>query len=251
MWLLIVSALIGLGSYLISFRSFLASDSAPTSPAAGPVPTRTHEPAVLSSCVSDMTRIRRGPGTRYETIGGLLSGMCLTILGRNEDASWVYIVSDDYQTGWVAVSALPDAGDISRVSLRDGSGIENSGRPTLTSAEIANGARAYLTQVAATNVAGTPFTRYVASCFEVADRIGDHITCRMERAYCDYLPALEGHPTFCSDRPYPDQTFTLVVYGEDWSDYDGQCLVVSGYLQIASGALQIQALKRDQVSNCN
>jgi hypothetical protein len=43
----------------------------------------------------------------------------------------------------------------------------------------------------------------------------------------------------------------LVAFGEDWSDYDGQCLVVSGYLQVDKGLLQIQALQRDQVSLCN
>jgi hypothetical protein len=161
------------------------------------------------------------------------------------------MVSDDYQTGWVTVSLLPDAGDISRVSVRDDFGMMNPARSTLTSAEIANGAQVYLTQIAATNIAGSPLTRYVIPCFETADRVGDQISCRMERAYCDYLPGVEGSPTVCSDRPAPDHTFALVVFEEDWSDYDGQCLIVSGYLQIGRGALQIQALDRSQVSRCS
>ena len=253
--LLVAFVLVGLSSYLLSSGSFFASTTTPAliptsllTP--GPAPTRIQEPVIISACVSDTTRIRRGPGTQYETIGGLVSGMCLTILGRNQDASWVSMVSDDHQTGWVAASVLPNAGDISRVSVRDGSAIANSGRPTLTSAEIAFGAQAYLTEVSATNMPQSPLTRYVVPCFETADRIGDYISCRVEKAYCDYLPALEGSPTFCSDRPYPDYNFVLIVSGADWSDYEGQCLIVSGYLEIAKGVLQIQADSRSQVSYC-
>jgi hypothetical protein len=253
LWLLVAFILIGLGFSLYSFRLLPGQTRPPIfdgTPAAGPAPTRTRKPIVLSTCVGDITRIRRAPGTESETIGGLVSGTCLTILGRNEAASWVYIVSEDYQTGWVDASLLTDAGDLSRVSVRGDSAMAASGRPTLTSAEIAHGAQAYLTQVSATNIPGSPFSRHMAPCFEMADRIGDNVSCRMERAYCDYLPALEGSPTVCNDRPYPDQIFALVVFGQDWSDYDGQCLIVSGFLEINRGALQIQAFNRSQVSYC-
>jgi hypothetical protein len=160
------------------------------------------------------------------------------------------MVSDDGQAGWVSVSLLPEAGDIGRVSVRDSSVLANSSRPTLTSAEIARSAEAYLTIVAATNLPGAPLSPYVVPCFASADRLGDFITCRIEKAYCDYLPGVEGSPTYCSDRPYPDHTFTLTTFGKDWSDYDGQCLIVSGYLEIDSGVLQIEALGDDQVSDC-
>ncbi len=134
-----------------SSRSFLVSTATPTLIPTGQLtpglpPTRINEPVVISACVSDTTRIRRGPGTQYETIGGLVSGTCLTILGRNADASWVSMVSEDHQTGWVAASLLPNAGDLSRVSVRDNSALANSARPTLTGAEIAHGAQAYLTK---------------------------------------------------------------------------------------------------------
>ena len=256
-WLLVALVLIGLSRFLFSSRLFRQGPTREGTPmsseilTAGPAPTRTHEPDTIRECVSDTIRIRRGPGTEYETTGGLLLGTCLTILGRNEEASWAYIVSDDGQTGWVAASLLPDVGDISRVSVRDDSRMRNPARPTLTSAEIAHGAQAYLTQVAETNIPGAPLTRYIVPCFETANRVGNHISCRMERAYCDYLPAVEGSPTFCSDRPAPDHTFVLIVFGEDWSDYDGQCLIVSGYLEIGGGALQIEALDRSQISPCS
>jgi hypothetical protein len=146
------------------------------------MPGWTPEPITLRTCVSGSTHIRRGPGTQHETTGGLSSGVCLTILGRNGEASWVYMVSDDHQTGWVAVSALPDAGDLAQVSIRDHARLATSTRPTLTSAEIAHGAQAYLTEVAATNLPGAPFSRHVIPCFETAKRIGEYVSCKMERA---------------------------------------------------------------------
>ena len=256
-WTLMLVLLVGLASYLYLSRQFPKSTviepQVPVSkrmPTIEPGATRTLEPIVLSACAQDRTRIRRGPGTQYETIGGMLSHICLTILGRNEAASWVYIVSDDHQTGWVDASILNIAGDISRVSVRDDSWAANSGRPTLTSAEIAYGAQAYLTEVSATNLPQAPGTQYVIPCFETADRIGEHISCKMERAVCDYFPDVEGTPTICSDRPYPDHNFALIVFGEDWSYYDGQCLIVSGYLEIDRGVLKIQASQRSQVSFC-
>ena len=252
-WLVGILVLIGLSSRLFSSRSLPASTPPPTltpTSQVTPGPTQTQEPIIISACVGDATRIRRGPGTQYETIGGLVSGTCLTVVGRNEDASWVYMVSKDHQTGWIAASLLPYSGTVSHVSVRADSPMANSGRPTLTSAEIAYGAQAYLTKVSATNLPQSPLTQSVMPCFETASRLGDYVSCKIERAYCDYLPAVQGSPTFCSDRPYPDHNFALIVFGEDWSGYDGQCLIVSGYLEIDRGVLEIQAVSRSQVSHC-
>lgn len=250
--------LLGLTSYFLSSYSFLAPSITQTpttipnwTPGSGLVPTRTPEPITISACVRDTTRIRRSPSTHAETIGGLLSGTCLTILGRNAEATWVYIVSEDYQTGWMSASLVSDTRTLNKVSVRDDSGWANSSRPTLTSAEIAHGAQAYLTHVAATTLPQSPLTQYMVPCFETANRIGDHISCRLERAYCEYLPTSEGNRTFCHDRPVPDHSFALTVLGEDWSDFDGQCLIVSGYLEIAGGVLQIEAFRRSQISFCN
>src|SRR6185503_4055691 len=89
--LLAVLVLVGLSSYLFSSRSFLAPIATPLPAsteimAAGPAPTRTQEPVTPGVCIKGETiRIRRGPGTQYETIGGLSAGTCLKILGRNEE----------------------------------------------------------------------------------------------------------------------------------------------------------------------
>jgi hypothetical protein len=90
------------------------------------LPTVTPQPAapimlVLNACVAidEAVRIREGPGTEYETIGGIASGGCITILGRNADASWVYIETADNFTGWVAAWLLTIEGDLSRVEVMD------------------------------------------------------------------------------------------------------------------------------------
>ena len=245
--------LIGIGFYLFSSGNSLVAVAKKThTPTFEGVraPTPVREPVTLLACVEDSTRIRRGPGTNYETTNGLLRGACVTILGRNEDATWVYVISDEDQTGWVAATILTNPGNLSRVSVRDDYAMVNSARSTLTSAEIANGAQVYLTRLAATNRAQAPLSEYTEPCFEAVNQIGKQILCRLEKAYCDYLPQAEGSPTVCIDRPAPDHTFSLVVFGQDWSEYDGQCLIISGYLEVNWGMLQIQALRRSQVSLC-
>jgi hypothetical protein len=163
----------------------------------------------------------------------------------------VYMVSDNHETGWVSASLVRDAGDISQVSIRDDSTTVRSARPTLTSAEIAHGARAYLTAVSATNIPESPYSRYVVPCFELAKRLGDWVSCRMERAYCDYFPAIAGSPTICTDRPHPDHIFKLTVTGKDWSHFDGQCILVKGYLQIDKGVLKIEASRHSKIYQCD
>jgi hypothetical protein len=253
-WLALVMFLVGFGSYFFTSRPPGAPTAAPTSeelPMTGPVPTRTREPVTLLACVNDTTHIRREPSTQAETIGGLPAGSCLTILGRNEEGSWVYMISDDDHMGWVSAETLADVGDVSRVAIRDNWITVNPARATLTSEEIAHGAQVYLTRIAATNHPAAPLSQYVEPCFEAANRIGDHISCKMEKAYCDYFPKVERSPTICIDRPAPDHTFALVTFDSDWSEYDGQCLIISGYLEIYRGVLRIQALRRSQVSTCN
>lgn len=249
--------LIGLSVYVFSPNAPLQSTVAQTSTpnldemlTYAPAEAHTEEPIVLSACVMAQTRVRRGPGTHFETIGGLQTGTCLTIIGRNDMANWAYVISEDHQTGWVDASLLNDTWGMNKVSVRDAS-MANSMRATLTSEEIAYGAQASLTESAATNISEASDSQYVVPCSETASRVGDHISCRIERAVCDYLPVREGSPTICNDQPYPDHNFALIAYGKDWSEYDGKCLIVSGYLKIDKGTLEIQASQRSQVSHCN
>lgn len=81
--------------------------------------TATPEAVSLKACVaSSAIRIRQGPGIDFEVMGGLDSSTCMQILGRNQDASWVYMVTEENKAGWVAAWLLTIEGDVTRVSVR-------------------------------------------------------------------------------------------------------------------------------------
>ncbi len=203
----------------------------------------------LNACVkSGSIRIRRGPGTQYEAFDGLASGNCMSILGRNQDSSWVYMTSEDNKTGWVAARLLTIEGDINKVSVQSGSEVSAFVFATPTKTMLP------LLPATSTHRPTSTLKPAVAPsellCSQTTNKIGKFVTCKIARAYCDYLPSADGSPTFCNDRPYPNQNFALVVFGEDWSDYDGYCLIVSGTVSLYRGVPQILAVSRSQVSYC-
>ena len=116
---------------LLLVFNFLNTFKVPTSTRAlVPLPTLTpgHTlPATpglvsLQGCVTDSAiRIRQGPGTDFEVMGGLVSGTCMQILGRNQDASWVYIVTEENEAGWVAAWLLTIDGDVNGIAVRSAS----------------------------------------------------------------------------------------------------------------------------------
>ncbi|MGD8458382.1 MAG: hypothetical protein PVF83_18550 [Anaerolineales bacterium] len=83
------------------------------------------------------------------------------------------------------------------------------------------------------------------------DYVGEVITIKIEIAYCSYRPDVNGAPTFCNDQPFPNHTFTLITWGKDWTDLDGECLYVKGEVEEYEGKYEIIADHRDQVSFCD
>ncbi len=81
-------------------------------------------------------------------------------------------------------------------------------------------------------------------------KAGTLTTCQIQIAQCDFRPDISGEPTFCNDAPFPSHSFTMLVWGEDWSDFDGRCLVVTGEVTRFRGLPQIVATSRSQVANC-
>lgn len=227
--------------YLSTFAILLSACSrnipTPTATAtSAPFPTQTPAPTLpikleLDACVAtdEAIRIREGPGTDYEAIGALAPGACITILGRNADASWVYMATADSFSGWVAAWLLTIEGDLNQVSVQNDSDH---------------------------NVAGTETSpsQSVHPCSNIANLLGSNVTCRIDTAHCVYLPDLGDSPTFCTDKPYPNQLFQFVVFGKDWSEYNNHCIVVTGLLETyfngQQGLLQIVGHDRSQVSAC-
>lgn len=244
--------------------AIVSSLAGPGAPAAGLNPTRTPQPSRtptkivptwtpravrLDACVTNETiRIRKGPGTDFEAIGGLVSGTCMTILGRNRDASWVYMASEDDKQGWVAAWLLTIEGNVNSVPVRSGLSSLASSTKVPTSNPLPSATSRGFVFASSTPTVYNPFIRSL--CSEMEGQVGEYATCQIERAHCDYLPTVNGQPTFCNDRPYPNHNFQLVVFGQDRSDLDGECLDVSGYLEVYNGRLQILAESRSQVSYC-
>jgi 3',5'-cyclic AMP phosphodiesterase CpdA len=174
-------------------------------------------------------------------------------VARNADSSWVYIWTDDNRFGWVAASLLTIEGDLERVSLQS-SADALSLAPTVKAMPTQT---LIPTQKLIPTSTHKPFVfitstpvQSVLLCSQTANKIGKYVSCKIERAYCDYLPSVDGAPTFCDDRPYPNQNFQLVVFGADWSGYDGYCIMVSGTVSLYRGIPQILATRRSQVSYC-
>ncbi len=90
----------------------------------------------------------------------------------------------------------------------------------------------------------------VPSCGSTNNDIGQFVSCKIDRAYCEYLPNTNGAPTFCNDAPYPNHNFTLIVFGQDWSDLDGQCIIISGTISMYDGKPQIITTNRAEISKC-
>ena len=82
------------------------------------------------------------------------------------------------------------------------------------------------------------------------DFLGEYVTVSIEKVSCSYRPDINGTPTFCNDRPYPNHTFTLLVWGQDWGFLDGECILVAGVVSVYNGKPQIIAETLDQVSFC-
>jgi hypothetical protein len=175
----------------------------------------------------------------------LVSGTCVQAAGRNQDSSWLYIMTDNV-SGWVAASLMTVDGSANRLFVIKAVGVEQISTlepPSATSNPLVSFLSATPTWV-------NPFQSTISLCSEMGNQIGNIVTCKIARAYCYYRPSTNGSPTFCDDKPYPNHDFQLVVFGEDWSDLGSSCLIVSGYMDSYGGKLQILATSRSQISYC-
>ncbi len=204
--------------------------------------------------------VRRGPGTQYDIVGKIPAGAQVLVTGRNQDSSWVWVVSDSV-TGWASFDLLYFPGDVTKLPIIVANGdqsmitqaVENL--PSITPTPIP---MPIPTNTPTKNPGTNPTkvqtninpTAAILYCKDTRNLIGQFVSCIIPRAYCSYEPATEGKPTFCNDAPSPNYDFTLVVLGEDWSDYDGKCIVVYGYVSLYNGKPQIEGNIRSQVSVC-
>lgn len=94
-----------------------SQEQQPTEPTATPLPpTNTPVPAPQASITGATVNVRSGPGTAYPRVGQVSNGYTSAILGRNNDASWVFINYPGGQ-GWIYSNLAQLQGDIDSVPV--------------------------------------------------------------------------------------------------------------------------------------
>jgi hypothetical protein len=135
------------------------------------------------------------------------------------------MVSYEGKTGWVFAEYINVDGDIDRLAVFTGNGVQQSVSEKSSQSDF-------------------------ILCKDTWNSIGEFVVCKIPRAYCSYQPSASGSPTFCNDAPYPSNDFTLVVWEKDWSNLDGSCILVRGTVSLYDGKPQIEASSSLQVSVC-
>jgi len=90
---------------------------------------------------------------------------------------------------------------------------------------------------------------------EAKDHIGETATVCGTVASARYASSTKGQPTFLNlDKPYPNQLFTVLIWGEDRSkfgtpesEYKGKRICVTGKITEYKGAAEIVATDPQQV----
>jgi uncharacterized protein YraI len=260
----------------LALLSIIVSACAPSPQAMPPTPTAPSVPPTtipsatvtatqlvsLTGCSNTRStlRLRKEPNTQAEIISGIPAASCFTVFGYNGDQSWLRVTFEQDE-GWVAAQYVDIQGETSRLPTLAQSGLTDLFATVDTEHITAQASSptppaTYTSAPPPTNPpvkAPTPYaqpTQAVLLCSRTAAYVSQQVTCKIPRAYCSYQPATSGSPTFCNDAPYPSNSFALVVWDQDWSDYDGKCIVVSGLVSIYRGKPQIEVSSRSQVVYC-
>jgi uncharacterized protein YraI len=224
--------------------------TAPPIPTDTPVvPTATAFIPAKGCVVGANLRVRQEPNTHSVVLGGLMNGTCVTVQGVNSSQDWAWIYSGNL-AGWVSLSYLAVNGDVAALPLLD-QGEAESGVATASLANSA--AQASPTRLPATQPPANtpaPAAPAVLQCADTSSHIGEFVSCEIPRASCAYHPEIDGSPTFCNYPPDPNHQFTLLVWGSDWSDLDGQCVIVKGLVVNYEGKPEIEARSRSDIARC-
>jgi hypothetical protein len=94
-------------------------------PAQTPAPTAANAqvvipfdgPCAVTSLDNLGVNVRRGPGTAYEVVSGLVAGQILTVTGRDAASNWWQVEYTKGIYGWVSAAAVRRGGDCTGVGL--------------------------------------------------------------------------------------------------------------------------------------
>ena len=90
---------------------------------------------------------------------------------------------------------------------------------------------------------------------EAKNHVGDRATVCGVAASIHYAAQSRGRPTFINlDKPYPNQVFTIVIWGEDLSKFDrlasweGKRVCAEGTITLYRGSPEIVARSSNQIA---
>ncbi|MFC2063709.1 SH3 domain-containing protein [Chloroflexota bacterium] len=217
-------------------------------PTITPTKTMTITPTpipVIGCVISEALNIRKGPGINYDIVGVLNFGDCVTLISYDSDG-WVSFSYASY-TRWLYMNSLSITGDFLFLSQAPNIIPTKTNTPTKVPTQVPQKTN---TPYKTSTQAPTKTSSSILLCANTYSLSGKYVTCKIPKAYCFYRPDVNSNPTFCNDAPYPSDKFTLVAWEQDWSNYNGMCLIVSGYVEIYKGKPQIEGTSRSQVKSC-
>jgi len=204
--------------------------------------------------------IRSGPGREFLIIGFTNQGVEFYILGEYNDVygeQWLIISLNDESFGWINGESRfvsQKLATVDNVTYNTLINLKEQARDTYSQQGIF---REYvppsnLIAQSPTSVPTLPAppSSSIIECKDAKDKVGSFVSCKIPYAYCSYQAATSGSPTFCNEAPYPSNNFVFVIWGQDWSEYNGNCIIVSGTISLYQGTLQIEGTSRSQVSYC-
>ncbi len=68
--------------------------------------TEVATPYLATVFATQGVNVRRGPGIDFEVITVVQPGSLVSVIGQNDDESWLYVRLDDSRLGWIAASLL-------------------------------------------------------------------------------------------------------------------------------------------------
>ncbi len=226
------------------------------------IPTSTKVPSVsMGTVLVKNLNIRSGPGVVYGIVGSMKQGEKFQILGdvKNLDANqkWLVISMANNSFGFVIgepnyisekleiVDYLTYTSWLDKIRLAKLI-YDNSPTKISTSKPVPSPTMIRFSPPSATAY----HPNSILDCRDTINHINKIVTCRISKAYCSYFPSTSGSPTFCNDGPYPNYSFTLVVWGSDWSGFNNNCILVHGLVTLFHGKPQVEAVNISQVSFC-
>jgi DNA/RNA endonuclease YhcR with UshA esterase domain len=95
------------------------------------------------------------------------------------------------------------------------------------------------------------------SASEAKNHVGENATVCGQVASAHYAARSKGNPTFINlDKPYPNQIFTVVIWGSDRgkfgdpeSAYSGQHICVTGTISLYRGSPEVVVREPAQIKN--